>query len=327
MNRELDIDRQSGPSVAPGHQPEREIAPLVRQPEIEPFTARSYEAQRSRPGRPLPDRAREHDMNAEEREPRIDRSKARDRLTGGVSERDATLLADIGRFRIVRADDLRLAYFHGSERSLSEALAKLRDAGLIEDHLLNRRRGQNGPSASTRIVVLTHMGKRVAEARSPYSREQRLYAGLVKPREALHDSNLYRLFQVHATKLVRDGSSVRRVVLDFELKREYLRELRRRERRVPGASDDQLKNEAAACLNLAVVEGKVQFPDLRLEYENSLGQRSKVDLELATADYRQTGLAAKARAGFTLYAAPGDEGRLGAIPLDDHDLVGGILSF
>lgn len=80
-------------------------------------------------------------------------------------------------------------------------------------------------------------------------------------------------------------------------------------------------------LGLHVVEGKVQFPDLRLECEDSLGQRSKVDLELATADYRQGALAAKARAGFTFYAAPGDHGRLGSIPLDDHDLVAGILSF
>lgn len=327
MNRELDPDRQTGSRLAPGRQPEREIAPEARRPDAEPFASRSYEPRRSRPGRPRPHQARNRNEEAAGRV-RTDRSRASGSSTDAVSERDAILLADIGRFRVIRASDLRRTHFQGNERSLRETLARLRDAGLIEDHLLSRRQGQNSPSAaSTRIVALTRTGKRVAETRALNNPEQQLYAGLVKPREALHDSNLYRLFQAHTAKLAREGRSVRRVVLDFELKREYLRELRRRERQAPGAPDDQLKREAADRFNLAVVDGKVQFPDLRLEYENSLGERSKVDLELATADYRQAGLAAKARAGFTLYAALGDEGRLGAIPLDDHDLVAGILSF
>lgn len=327
MHRELDLDPQRRAGQTAGQSLERGDSSRPGHADSPAVWGRSYEQDRSRPGRPVREELRDRQEHGV-RQTRPDRTRAGRDDERALSAREIALLADIGRFRVIRASDLRQSYFSGNERSLRESLTRLLSAGLIEDHVLTRRRGQSGPAAaSVRVIALTRAGKRIAQAQSPYSREQRLYAGLVKPREALHDSNLYRLFQAHATKLERAGNRVRRVVLDFELKREYLRELRRRERRDPSTPDDQLKREAAAQLGLHIIEGKIQFPDLRLESEDSLGQRSKVDLELATADYRQGSLTAKARAGFTLYAAPGDHGRLGSIPLDDHDLVAGILSF
>lgn len=324
MCREMGLDSERGQNLTPSRLPERQLAQEARSPEAHVTAVRNYESQRSRPGWQRP-HALQNREQLEDARLRTDRSRGSSKA---ISERDAKLLAEIGRFRIIRATDLRQAFFEGSERNLSETLARLRAAGLIEDHVIRRRNGQNGPSAITvRVVALTKVGKRIAASRPGHVPEQRLYAGLVKPREAWHDSSLYRLFRAHAAKLERSGNKVRRVVLDFELKHEYVRELRRRERQTLGATEDQLKREAAAQSGLSVVNGKIQFPDLRLECENSLGQRSKVDLELATADYRQGKLTAKAHAGFTLYAAAGDHGRLGAIPLDDHELVAGILSF
>lgn len=324
MSRELCLDSERGPNLEPSRLPERKLAQEARSPEAQVTAVRSYESQRSRPGWLRPRVLQSRDQLTQPR-PRTERTRGSSKA---ISERYVNLLAEIGRFRIIRATDLRQAFFDGSERNLSEALARLRASGLIEDHVIRRRNGQNGPSAITvRVVALTKAGKRVAASRSKHVLEQRHYAGLVKPREAWHDSNLYPLFRAHTAKLALSGNRVRRVVLDFELKREYLRELRRRERQSPGASEDQLKREAAAQSGLSVIDGKIQFPDLRLECENSPGQRSRVDLELATADYRQGELTAKARVGFTLYAAAGDRGRLGAMPLDDHNLVAGILSF
>jgi len=149
----------------------------------------------------------------------------------------------------------------------------------------------------------------------------------VKPREALHDSNLYPVYRAHAVRLERGGATIRRVVLDFELKREYLRELRRRERATPGAPEEALKAAAASRHDLPIVNGKVQFPDLRIEYEDRALGPAKVDLELATAAYSRPHLAGKVQAGFTLYTAPGDQGRVGAAVHDDHDPVSEILSF
>lgn len=307
------------------HQPAQ--AERAREPELVRTGFRSYRSQPSRPGRPRP-----QERPLREHEERLQRQPERDRSRGAgpvsISDRDRNLLAEIGRFRVIRAADLREPFFSGNDRTMAETLVKLRAAGLIEDHLIRHSSGKNSrESEKVRLIALTREGKRIAASGTNRNREQRLYAGLVKPREALHDSNLYPVYRAHAVRLERGGATIRRVVLDFELKREYLRELRRRERAIPEAPEEALKTDAATCLDLPVVNGKVQFPDLRIEYEDRALGPTKVDLELATAAYSRPHLAGKVQAGFTLYASPGDQGKVGAAVYDDHDLVGEILSF
>lgn len=313
--------------------PDRHDVPN-REPAREPETmrlstpgSRSYRSQPLRPGRPRP-----HDRPFREREEPLqrepDRERARNHAPVLINERERNLLAEIGRFRVLRAADLREAFFAGNDRLLSEALSRLRSAGLVEDHLIRRHAdGNSQEPEKVRLLSLTWAGKRLADSKPGRDRSQRLYAGLVKPREALHDSNLYSVYRAHAARLERGGASVRRVVLDFELKREYFRELRRRERVTPSAPEDTLKHDAAARFDLPIVNGRVQFPDLRVEYEDRALGPAKVDLELATAAYSRPHLAGKVQAGFTLYASHGDHSRVGAAVRDDHDLVGEILSF
>lgn len=313
------------------------ISPLERHPEVAQGPARlpesiapgsrNYRSHPSRPGRPRP-----HEQPCRERqdcpghEPERDRSRTAGPVP--VNDRERNLLAEIGRFRVIRAADLRDPYFSGNDRTMSETLVKLRSAGLIEDHLIRHRSGKNShESEKIRLISLTLEGKRMACSRVDRDSSQRLYAGLVKPREALHDSNLYPVYRAHAAHLERGGATMRRVVLDFELKREYLRELRQRQRSTPGVPEAALKTDAANRLDLPVVNGKVQFPDLRIEYEDRTLGPAKVDLELATAAYSRPHLAGKVQAGFTLYASPGDQSKVGAAVYDDHDLVGEILSF
>ena len=80
--------------------------------------------------------------------------------------------------------------------------------------------------------------------------------------------------------------------------------------------------ELAAEHDLHVVDGHVQLPDVRLEYETAAGERGRVDLELATNHYRAGQLAAKQQAGFTVYSAGGRHGR----SLAGRDLRGGAGS-
>ena len=61
---------------------------------------------------------------------------------------------------------------------------------------------------------------------------------------------------------------------------------------------------------LTVVKGRIQIPDLRLEYEDRDHNPAKVDLELATGHYRHASLAAKSSAGFKIYASASDAVRL-----------------
>jgi hypothetical protein len=73
------------------------------------------------------------------------------------------------------------------------------------------------------------------------------------------------------------------------------------------------------------VDGKIPVPDLRIEYQTAEGELRHVDLELATRHYRPQGLAAKARAGFSLYSFREDASRLRRI-LDDREITAGILA-
>ena len=86
-----------------------------------------------------------------------------------------------------------------------------------------------------------------------------------------------------------------------------------------------------------MVNGHVQLPDLRIEYDTRDGDRTKVDLELTTEAYRAGQLAAKRQAGFTVYSAFGRGGRSLAFAASaehgshaaathDRDAISGLLS-
>ena len=177
-----------------------------------------------------------------------------------------------------------------------------------------------------RVATLTHSGKRQLRRSPGWDAGQALYTRLVKAREAFHDSKLYAMYQCHVAGLVRQGAVIRRVQLDYELKREYLRDLRRREAQ-SGSTGRVLAEQVAADHNLPIQQGKVQYPDLRIEYETPGGDLARVELELATAAYHAGHLAQKQQAGFVLYAARGEQESVGARVRDDHELVREILSF
>ena len=74
-----------------------------------------------------------------------------------------------------------------------------------------------------------------------------------------------------------------------------------------------------------MVDGTIQIPDLRLEYETREGSVARVDLELATEHYKPSQVAAKAQAGFTIYAPASQTGRLSAA-LEERGVIAEILS-
>src|SRR5262249_14999148 len=80
----------------------------------------------------------------------------------------------------------------------------------------------------------------------------------------------------------------------------------------PEARDDyrNAQAESARELHLPVVEGHVTFPDFRVEYEDDRGEPGRVDVEVATGNYREQHLAAKSAAGFRVYAERSAAGRL-----------------
>jgi hypothetical protein len=93
-------------------------------------------------------------------------------------------------------------------------------------------------------------------------------------------------------------------VLDYELKRDYQTFLNRADRPEGVDHEDDLKTFAAAA-RLPIVDGHLELPDLRIEYETPDGRLEYRDVELVTEHYSRSQLAGKSAAGFALYRAAG----------------------
>jgi hypothetical protein len=236
-----------------------------------------------------------------------------------LRESEARALATVGVFRVVRADDLQAApSSRGAWRGDLRALA---EQGLVQMRTVEVNR------ESTAVVVLTRSGKQLLEAnRLPGDRrEQAFHAGLVKPREIAHDSQLYRLYQAEAARIEDEGGRVERIVLDYELKRDYQTFLNRSDRPEGSSLHDDMRAFAEAA-GLPVVDDHLELPDLRIEYEASDGRLEYRDVELVTEHYSRGQLAGKTAAGFALYRAAGagrgrgQGARRGGTPFDPHNL-------
>ena len=158
------------------------------------------------------------------------------------------------------------------------------------------------------MVTLTEQGRELLEARRRPGEDapQTFYAGVRKPCELEHDAQVYRAYLEAADRLTERGDRLRRVVLDYELKREYQRFLQERNR---GRADsdgrpDRDAEEIARWAvehNLPYFDEHVHFPDVRIEYEDIDGRSREEDVEVTTVHYRGAHAAAAARSGFARY--------------------------
>ena len=235
---------------------------------------------------------------------------------------EVKVLATIGAFRVVDAHDAAQGGFHDRWHG---DLEQLRAQGLIAltPHVLDGQR--------TALVTLTRAGRALLERhRHPAENEapQAYYDGLVKPREVSHDAQLARLYVAAAERLQGQGARVSRVLLDYELKREYQRFLhpstrdRHEKSGRPTRSQDEIRDWAASQ-GLPIVRDRVQFPDVRIEYEHPDGRRDHEDIELATGHYNSRQMAAKRASGFQMQHSMASrlgsgKGRRGGSPFDPH---------
>jgi len=73
------------------------------------------------------------------------------------------------------------------------------------------------------------------------------------------------------------------------------------------------------------VNDKIPIPDLRIEYEDECRDVHRLDLEVATRDYRPQGLGEKAKAGFHVFARQQDHDRLRRA-LDSQEITARIFA-
>jgi hypothetical protein len=229
----------------------------------------------------------------------LERERVRDRdreytLRGSESR----TLATVGAFRVVSSHDLRDHHDRPADPRSSD-LRHLREEGLIETLRV--------PGYRDHAVVLTKEGRSLLESHRSrdHGHQQTFYAGLKRERELEHDVQVYRAYERQAERLQDRGARIERVVLDYELKREYQTWLHERDRDRdydghPDRSAEEI-HEWEREHDLPYFDEEVHFPDLRVEYQEPDGRWDREDVEVTTPHYRGAHGASVARSGFSCY--------------------------
>jgi hypothetical protein len=160
--------------------------------------------QGSRTGRERSQTRREKGSNSSRSRGSFDRPvtiyRGRDR-EDSLRETEVRTLTDLGKFRVVPEGDLARFGYQGNHARMESDIRSLTRQGLVEQRTI-----EGHSSYSTKVLTLTKDGNRVVERAQLVSSRQAAYHGSVKPREAGHDADVYRLYQKVSREVERSGS-------------------------------------------------------------------------------------------------------------------------
>src|SRR5260370_40238523 len=97
-------------------------------------------------------------------------------------------LTDIGKFRVVPADDLARFGYQGNRTQMESDARSLTRQALVEQRTI-----QSHSSYSPKLLTLTKDGQRLLKRAQLVSNQHATYHGLVQPNEAPHHSDRYPL--------------------------------------------------------------------------------------------------------------------------------------
>lgn len=322
-------------------QPENEIESDNRSPiqrRLESLEQRAANRRVITPRHPKRERAVRHEQPLDERRRERNHSReaevriGRDRLPAiavdlRLRPEEIRTLNEVGRFRVINTHDLTNTIYRGNSGQMECDLSFLRQKNLVNTDFINARRdGQNRRVERIQVVTLTPEGRNLVQRTGQLRNDQEVYSGLVKPREAEHDAQVYRAWLKEWDRIEKEGGSNPRIVLDFELKADIQKAIHARQKANPDEELDSIKQQVAEEFDLSFIDDSIQIPDLRIEYDLDQGPLSgHSDVEVATAAYSGKHLSAKARAGFHIYASASDRATLTARIEDDHEMMQGIL--
>ncbi|MGA8450409.1 MAG: hypothetical protein WB707_09285, partial [Candidatus Acidiferrales bacterium] len=157
-----------------------------------------------------PDRGGSHGQPEHDREPNSGRSgrdsdgsrtiyRGRNREYS-LRDSEVRTLTELGKFRVVPADDLARFGYDGDRSQMESDVRNLARHGLVEQKTI-----EGHSSFSTKVLTLTKDGHWLLERAQLVSRRQATYHGLVKPKEARHDADLYGLYQQVARDIEDSG--------------------------------------------------------------------------------------------------------------------------
>lgn len=335
--------------IAPDNPPfsdSRQISPVAPETPVQRrLDSLRERADHRQPYHPHPRRERGAASRAVPREPRtrtVDpedtrRTRRVPREVIGLELRDEEkkLLTEVGRFRVVRVEDLNQTIYDGKSRKLENDLSYLREKGLVETQRVNLRHdGKRRSIERAEVVTLTKSGRNLLIQQGDLPKDQKVYVSLVKPREVEHDSQIYRAYRKEAERIEKSGGTNLRVRLDYEIKADVQKAIYAEHKADPKRDTAEIKEEVAARHELPFVNGKIQIPDARIDYDlprevdQDIDQGSRTghqDIEVLTAAYHAGHLRSKAQAGFRNYASSADRSSLTAKIEDESHLMENIL--
>lgn len=213
-------------------------------------------------------------------------------------------MTDIGRFRTVDVADLERFVYRDNESSAQRDIQSLRQQGLIEEKTIFEAH-----RPARKVLTLTPRGHSLLQKTGSLPNGQRIYHGFVKPRESSHDADLYKVYQQAVREISESGGKPLRVRLDFELK-EVVNRAKESARTLSHEERAALLRGVAERNGLQVRAGRINLPDVQVEYETRDGELRRENLELVSRNYREDGIRGKASAGFRLYARAGEAARI-----------------
>ena len=226
---------------------------------------------------------------------------SRDRGSTSFRERCRGALADIGIYGAVSYRDLAEAHFGGHPYTTRRAVNAWIREGLAQE---TRATGPNGNP----FKVLTLTRKGVAEARKLAAERgidpgQEIGFARTRPAEAAHDTAIYRACRQEHQRLIEQGATVRRVRLDGEFKSAVARKSESARAKDGRRAADAERHRVAEELGLPIdAQGRVLYPDAQIEYTDSEGRTGRVNIEVASGNYRARSIRAKVAAGFRMHA-------------------------
>ena len=231
------------------------------------------------------------------------REYAAERERGSISfrERCGRGLADIGVYGTVSFRDLAQIRFGGHPYITRRAVnAWIRD-GLVTE---STARGPKGNPF--KVLTLTQQGVASARRRAvERGLDPGQHIGPVRTRrsEAAHDTAIYRACIKGQRRLLEEGATIRRIRLDAELKGTVARTSEAARAKHGKRAADAERHRVATELGLPVdARGRVLYPDAQIEYVDAEGRTGRVNIEVASGNYRGRSIRAKAAAGFAVHA-------------------------
>ena len=248
--------------------------------------------------RPAFDHDRGHDPSPRHNGHRREVDPRRDRIS--FQERLDRSLLDVGIYRVVSLRDLVKSHFDGHPYVARRAVDALKRDGLLIEHTLYGPKG-----APFKALSLTPAGSALASQRAAdqgLDPRQETWVGLVKKNEVDHDLAIYPSARAEIARLRKEGARIRRVRIDAELKQIVAKRSEAARARAGREAADLERLQAASDLELPIGEdGKVLYPDAQIEYDSPDGLSGRANVEVISGAYRAGAIAAKARAGFSLY--------------------------